>query len=48
MRERTTKKSWSEVIRNDMKIMRLTEDMVQDRNPRRSGIKIMDHRWRVE
>ena len=26
------KKSWNEVIRSDMKFMRLTEDMAQDRN----------------
>ena len=38
------KKSWSEVIRSDKKVMGLTEDMAQDRNLWRSRIKIVDHR----
>ena len=38
------KMSWDEVIRKDMKLIGLTEDMVQDRNLWRSRIKIIDHR----
>jgi len=38
------KTSWNVVIRSDMKCLGLTEDMVQDRNMRRSRIKIVDHR----
>jgi len=37
-------KSWSEVIRSDMKVMGLTEDMTQDRNLWRSRSKIVAHR----
>ena len=38
------KMSWNEVIRSDMNFMGLTEDMAQDRNLRRSRIKIVNHR----
>jgi len=38
------KMSWDVVIRSDMKLMGLTEDMAQDRNMWRSRIKIVDHR----
>jgi len=38
------KMSWNEVIRSDIKFMGLTKDMAQDRNMRRSRIKIVDHR----
>ena len=38
------KKSWNEVIRSDMKFMRLTDDMAQDRNMWLPRIKIVDHR----
>jgi len=38
------KMSWNEVIRSDMKITGVTEDMTQDRNLWRSRIKIVEHR----
>jgi len=38
------KRSWDEVIRKDMKLIGLTEDMTQDRNLWRSRIKIVDYR----
>jgi len=38
------KNSWREVIRCDLKCMRLTKDMAQDRSVWRSRIKIADHR----
>ena len=37
-----TKKSWSEVIRHDLKILGLMEDMAQDRKLWRAGIKVRD------
>jgi len=36
------KKSWREVIRYDMKTLRLVEDMTQDKSLWRSRIKIAD------
>jgi len=38
------KKSWSEVIINDLKISGLVEDMAQDRRLWRSRIKVIDVR----
>jgi len=38
------KMSWNMVIRSDIKSLRLTEDMAQDRNMWQSRIKIVDHR----
>ena len=38
------KMSWNEVIRSDMKIKGVTEDMTQDRNLWRGRIKIVEHR----
>ena len=38
------KKSWSEVIRHDLKTLRLVEDMAQDRRLWRSTIKVVDFR----
>lgn len=38
------KKSWNEVIRNDLKFIGITEDMTQDRSLWRSKIKVADHR----
>ena len=36
------KKSWSKVIRHDLKTLGLVEDMAQDRTPWRSRIKVVD------
>jgi len=36
------KKSWSEVIRHDLKTLGLVEDMAQDRRLWRSKIKVAD------
>ena len=33
-------KNWHEVIRNDLKLVDLMEDMAQDRSQRRSRIKV--------
>ena len=38
------KKSWNEVIKYDLKIIGLTEDMIQDKHLWRYRIKIVDHR----
>jgi len=38
------KKSLDEVIREDLKVVGLTEDMTQDRRPWRDRIKILNHR----
>ena len=38
------KKSLDEVIREDLKVVGLTEDMAQDRRLRRDRIKILDRR----
>jgi len=38
------KMSWDEVIRRDMKLMGLTDDMTQAKNLWRSAIKIVDHK----
>ena len=38
------KKSWNEVIRHDLKILGLVEDMTQDRRLWRSRIKVVDFR----
>ena len=38
------KKSLDEVIRDDLKVVGLTEDMTQDRRLWRDGIKILDRR----
>jgi len=40
-------KSWSEVIRHDLKTSRLVDDMAQDRRLWRSRIKVVHCRWRV-
>jgi len=37
-----SKKSWSEVIRRDLKTLGLVEDMIQDRKLWRSKIKVTD------
>ena len=36
------KKSWSEVIRHDLRTLGLVEDMTQDRKLWRSSIKVVD------
>jgi hypothetical protein len=36
------KKSWSEVIRHDLKTLGIMEDMAQDRRLWRAGIKVRD------
>ena len=36
------KKSWSEIIRYDLKTLRLMEDMTQDRRLWKSRIKVAD------
>ena len=36
------KKSWSEVIRRDLKTLELMDDMVQDRKLWKSRIKVVD------
>ena len=38
------KKSWTEVIKYNLKILGLVEDMVQDRRLWRSKIKVVDFR----
>ena len=38
------KKSWSEIIRHDLKTLGLVEDMSQDRRFSRSRIKVADCR----
>ena len=38
------KKSWKEVIKEDLKFLGLKEDMPYDRNLWRSRIKVADHR----
>jgi len=38
------KKSWSEIIRHDLKTLGLVEDMTQDRRLWRSRIKVADCR----
>ena len=37
-----SKKSWSEVIRHNLKTLELVEDMAQDRKFWRSRIKVVD------
>ena len=39
-----SKKSWSEVIRHDLKTLGLMEDMAQDRRLWRARIKVADYR----
>ena len=39
-----TKKSWSEVIRHDLKTLRLVEDMAQDKRFWRTRINVVDFR----
>jgi len=41
------KLSWSEVIRSDLKSIGLTNNMAQDKNLWRFGIKVVDHRQRA-
>jgi len=43
-RRSRSKKSWSEVIRHDLKTLALLEDMARDRKLLRSRIKIADFR----
>jgi len=38
------KKNWNEIIRHDLKILGVEEDIAQDRRLRRSRIKVMDFR----
>ena len=41
------KQSWNKVIKDDLSIIGMTEDMAQDRSLWRSRIKVTEHRQRA-